>query len=59
MATGRLVKYEDWDIFLVTCFMDYDLDEVWECRDDVMQIIKNSKRKSSWLNRMFAKLSRM
>lgn len=51
-------KVEDGDIFLAPCFMDYDLDEVWECRDDVMQIIKNSKRKSSWLNRMFAKLSR-
>ena len=36
--------------------MDYDLDEVWECRDKVIQIIKDSKRKSSWLNRMFAKL---
>ena len=51
-------KVEAGDIFLVPCFMDYDLDEVWKCRDEVMQIIKNSKRKSSWLNRMFAKLSR-
>jgi hypothetical protein len=51
-------EVEDGDIFLVPCYMDYDLDEVWECRDEVMQIIKDSKRKSSWLNRMFAKLSR-
>lgn len=51
-------KVEDGDIFLVPCFMDYDLNEVWECRDEVMQIIKNSRRKSSWLNHMFAKLYR-
>lgn len=49
-------EVEDGDIFLVPCFMDYRLDEVWKCRNEVIQIIKESKRKSSWLNRMFAKL---
>jgi hypothetical protein len=49
-------EVEDGDIFLVPGFMDYRLEEVGKCRNEVMQIIKNSKRKSSWLNRMFAKL---
>jgi hypothetical protein len=49
-------KVENGDIFLVPCFMDYRLNEVWECRNEVIQIIKDSKRKSSLLNRMFAKL---
>ena len=51
-------EVEDGDIFLVPSFMDYRLQEVGKCRNEVMQIIKNSRRNSSWLNRMFAKLYR-
>jgi hypothetical protein len=40
-------KVENGDIFLVLCFMDYRLNEVWKCRNEVIQIIKDSKRKSS------------